>query len=117
MTTSDNGGRPTSANGIPLPEFNSPEEEELFGIAQLGQEAEAFRYSPIGRFVQGCAKQEIEEIAHKILKVSPLSLFGRRKIKQLQIQAEARRLAIAWLLEAIHNGEAAYQQMNAEEHN
>ena len=98
------------ANGEVTPEFIDQEEETLFAIAAMGEEAHRFFHSDLGRYVTGAAKQDIQEIQEKLLTISP---WRKRKIQHLQNQAKAAQLAISWLAEVITNGDDAHQQLLA----
>ena len=90
------------------PEFDSQEEELLFGQAKLGEEARRFFDSDLGRYVRGCALQEIREAQDAMLKVSP---WRKRKIQQHQVKAASCRQAIAWLGEVIAMGDQAHFEL------
>ena len=92
-------------------EFVDEKERLYFAQAKLGEEVHQFLRSDVGRYLHGCAMQEVEELRDALEKCNPASLFGRRKIKRLQQDAKAARLFMRWMTEAINTGEAAYQQI------
>jgi hypothetical protein len=95
-------------------EFSSAAEREQFAQAKLGEDAIAFLTSPVGRYLRGCAKQEIESLRDALEECNPDSRFGRRKIRSLQKKAEAARYFETWMAEVISVGEFAYRQLEAE---
>lgn len=97
-------------NGELSPDFMDQDEEVLFAEAKLGEEADAFFKSDVGRYVVGAAIQDMRKIQSQLLTVSP---WRKRRIQQLQNQATACQLAMNWLGEAITNGDSAYQELLA----
>jgi hypothetical protein len=95
-------------DGEITPEFNSIEERELFGIAQLGVEATTFFQSDVGRAIIGAAAQDIDELKDELANVSP---WRKRKIQKVQNAIKARRQAIAYIAEIINLGEEAHQAL------
>ena len=89
-------------------EFSDQEEKLLFSQAKLGVEAQRFFDSDLGRYVRGCAAQEIREAQDAMLKVSP---WRHRKIQQHQIKAASCRQAISWLGEVIAAGDQAHFEL------
>ena len=92
-------------------QFLDERERLYFAQAELGERVIEWLNSPVGKYVRGCAAQEIEEIRDALEKCNPNSIFGRRKIRRLQDDAKAARLVLQWLTEAIQEGENAYQQL------
>jgi len=96
-------------------EFISPQEREYFARAHLGEEAIQFLNSNIGKYLHGCAKQEVELLRDALEQHNPDSIFGRRKIRKLQKKAEVARYFMQWCAEVINDGEHAFQQLKQDE--
>jgi hypothetical protein len=92
-------------------EFEDEREESLVRTAVVGKDAEDFLASSVGQFVIGSAHQDQVAIQEKLTGVSPMSLFGRRKIAKLQMEHRAIELGISWLLDAIRIGKMAERQL------
>jgi len=96
-------------------EFISPQEREYFARAHLGEEAIQFLNSNIGKYLHGCAKQEVDTLRDALEECNPDSIFGRRKIRRLQRKAEVARYFMQWCAEVINDGEFAFQQLKNDE--
>lgn len=92
-------------------QFIDKNEQDYFAQAKLGEDIREFLVSAPGRYLHGCAKQEIEQYRDALEKCNPDSIFGKRKIRRLQKRAEAGRFFMTWCAEAIQVGEMAYQQL------
>ena len=92
-------------------EFVDLQEREYFARAKLGLDVYDFLRSPVGRYLHGCAKQEIETLRDELEKSNPDSIFGRRKVRRLQTEAKAARMFMRWLAEAIQDGDFASRQL------
>ena len=92
--------------------FIDEREREYFVQAKMGQDVLDFLRSPIGRYLHGCAKQEVEELRDALEKVNPDSIWGRRKLRRLQLKAKAARHFMTWCAEAIQVGEMAYRELD-----
>lgn len=88
------------------PEFIDKREQSLFGLAQLGVQAQQFMESEIGRHVVDKMQKEIDECALKLLVTKDME-----SISELQTKALTARQAVEWLMEAIAEGDIAYQQL------
>lgn len=86
--------------------MNDKDAEILAAEYEIGEQAEAFMASDIGRYVQGCSDQEIEELRRDLETEGELI-----KIQAIQRSIAARRLAIEWLKEAIDKGHNAGAQL------
>lgn len=85
--------------------------QTLLAEAMLGQDAEEFIQSDLGRYVLARAEEE-EQAAQEILaKVSP---WRRRRITQLQDQIWRARSFKSWLAELVFSGKQALQQLEEE---
>lgn len=92
-------------------QFIDRTEQDYFAQAKLGEDVRVFLFSPVGRFLHGCAKQELENYRDALEKCNPDSIFGRRKLRRLQKKAEAARYFMTWCGEAIQVGDMAYQNL------
>lgn len=92
--------------------FVDDREREYFAQANMGQQVYDFLRSPVGKYLHGCAKQDVEALRDELEKVNPDSIFGRRKLRRLQKRAQAARFFMTWCAEAIQVGEMAYQQLD-----
>lgn len=93
-------------------EFLNDQERIYFAQARLGEETIQFLNSNVGKYLHGCAKQEVEELRNALEECNPDSIFGRRKIRRLQKKAESARYFLQWCAEAINQGEFAYHQID-----
>ena len=96
-------------------EFVNDQERQYFAQAQLGEQVYQFLHSPTGRYLHGCAKQEINALRDELERCDLDTRLGRwwagRKIRKLQRKAAAARYFMQWCAEAINNGEFAYQHL------
>jgi hypothetical protein len=76
----------------------------LVAQAILGKDAEEFLNTDIGRYLVGCAEQEIADATDKLFKVSP---WRRRRIAELQSQVWRAQSFQTWLAEIITTGRQA----------
>ena len=93
-------------------EFLNDQERTYFAQARLGEEVIQFLNSNVGKYLHGCAKQEVEELRNALEECNPDSIFGRRKIRRLQRKVGAARYFMQWCAEAINQGEFAYHQID-----
>lgn len=91
--------------------FVDEREREYFAQARMGQDVLDFLRSPAGKYLHGCARQEVELLRDELEKVNPDSIWGRRKLRRLQKRAKAARYFMTWCAEAIQVGEMAYRQL------
>lgn len=92
-------------------EFIDKAEQEYFAQARLGDDVFEFLRSPTGRYLHGCAKQELQLLRDAMEDFDPTSFWGRRKLRKLQIRAKAARMFMTWLGEAIQQGDMAFKQL------
>lgn len=92
-------------------EFIDEQEREYFAQAQLAEQTRAFLLSPVGRYLHGRAKQELEELKEKLLELDPYDPEGRKEMAQLQRDAYGARNFIRWCTELINEGDAAAAQL------
>ena len=93
-------------------EFISDQERIYFEQAKLGEDVIQWLNGPVGRYLHGVAKQEIEELRDALEACNPESIFGRRKIRRLQKKAQAARYFMQWCTEAIQEAEYAFKQLD-----
>ncbi|RKX24368.1 MAG: hypothetical protein DRP45_08355 [Candidatus Zixiibacteriota bacterium] len=93
------------------PDFSTADEEDysLFAEAMLGEGAETFLRTELGRYLTGCAKQEIEDCSYQLLTVAP---WRKRKIAAIQAKAGTAKNFLVWINEAISAGHNAHQQLS-----
>ena len=99
----------TDINNI---DFVDEKERELFARAQLGEQARDFLQSPIGRYLHGRARGEVERCQEEVLLAKPWTFWGRRKLKDIQKRYEIASSFMNWLVEAITDGELAYSELS-----
>lgn len=92
-------------------EFIDNKEREYFARAKLGEDVLSFLRGPVGRYLHGCAKQELEAHRDALETCNIDSIFGRRKLRRLQKKADAARYFMQWCTEAIQDGDAAFQEI------
>jgi hypothetical protein len=76
----------------------------LLAEAILGKDAEEFLSSELGRFLLGCAREELQRAQDELATVSP---WRRNRIKQLQNQVWRAKNVPQWLAEVITSGRSA----------
>jgi hypothetical protein len=76
----------------------------LFAQFQIGGEAEDFLRTDLGKYLQGVAKQEIENSLLQMLSMDSPCV-------ELHKKAQRARDAMQWIAEAINAGEAAEMQL------
>lgn len=72
--------------------------------ADMGRQAREFAESDVGRYIIGCAQQEIADAQEKLERTMP---WRRRRIQELQNQAWRARTLLAWIRGLIESGKAA----------
>ncbi len=92
-------------------EFTSEAELQYFSEAVLGEEIRNFLNSTTGKYLHGRAINMKEEAKEQLLKHSPDTEYGRRKIQRLQRNAEMAEMFMRWCAEGIHQGNEAYHQL------
>lgn len=83
-----------------------------FRIARLGIEVEAWFRTKVGLYVLERAEREVEEAFSDWLDTPP-----EDQTPELHRRANAARDAVAWLNDAIADGEAAHRDLQEEEDN
>jgi hypothetical protein len=79
-------------------------EDLMWAEAVLGRDAEEFISSDIGRYLIGCAQEELGRAQDELAQVSP---WRRNRIRQLQNQIWRAKNVQQWLTEVISAGRAA----------
>jgi len=96
-------------------EFQDERERALFGEAVLAEDVRVFlRSHPVGQYLHHRAKLQIEQAQVDALAVDPdaWSWFrSRNKLRQIRMRAEVARAFIAWMSEAIVNGDRATAEL------
>lgn len=85
---------------------------ELVATAMMGQDAEDFVKSNIGRYLVGCAEQEKEEALVALSGVLP---WRRRRIQELQNKIWRSDSFLQWISELILTGRQAIQTLDEKE--
>lgn len=83
------------------------EEQQLEALVSIGVEAKRFIESELGKYVMGCARQEIEELTEE-LKDTDTPLDRTTALRQ---EIKTREKAVEWLAESIQQADMAYQQL------
>lgn len=99
------------AESSPIIDFLDEQERLYFSQAKLGVETEQFLKSDVGRFLHGCALQELAEVKDKLLNCNPNRAKGRREIRELQNRAQQAKRFMRWCAEAIESGRVAEYQL------
>lgn len=95
--------------------FIDEKERELFARATLGDDIRDFLRSPVGRYLHGRAKQQLEESKIDALAVDPdgwRAFFVRRKLRQIRLRAEIARSFMKWCADAIVDGDHAARELD-----
>jgi hypothetical protein len=89
----------------------NPEARVLFAEAVLGRDAQSFVDSELGRYIVGCAQEEIRTAYGKLKTVSPIRIF---KVQELQNEIWRAEQLLAWLQDLIVSGTRAMQVLDKE---
>lgn len=96
-------------------DFVDDTERQLFGEAVLAEDVRTFlRSHPVGQYLHHRAKLEIQSAQIEALEVDPDGwswLRSRSKLRKIRTRAEVARTFMAWLSEAIINGDNAAKQL------
>lgn len=93
---------------IPDIEQMDNDERTLYAQALLGQDADDFFSSDLGRYIIGMALQDEKAASSELREVDPTDAA---KVSNLQIKANTPALAIQWLANAIEEGREALSQL------
>jgi hypothetical protein len=77
----------------------------------LREDVLEFLRSPVGRYLHGRAKLDLEAAKEDLLDCNPLSWWGRRKILKIQHRADIARSLMRYCVDAINDGNVAEKQL------
>lgn len=98
-------------------DFVDERERQLFATAQLGYQVRAFLVGPAGRYLHGRAKQELEDVKNELVEIGTPPWWSRgqrRRWNRLQARAHWARSFMTWCADALTEGVAAEDQLEAE---
>ena len=104
-----------SGHGGFNPNQLTEQQQMQFAEATLGEECKNFIQSNVGRYIQGRAKMELEECKSGLLNLERLDPDFDVRYEQLRQKAGCALLFTQWMIEAITDGEAAYQQLQQQD--
>lgn len=78
----------------------------------IGKDAEQFFKTDLGKYVLGCAQQDIDRATQELMQADP---NDAKEIIRLQNQANVAQTAIQWLNDAIIIGRNALVQLESME--
>lgn len=87
-------------------------DNELYGEAMIGRDAEEFLKSDIGKYIIGCAEQEAQEAMDALKRCYP---WRRRKIAELQNKIWRAESVQQWMGELVIRGRQALSQLDQSE--
>jgi len=85
---------------------------DILSIAQLGVEAESFKSSGLGRYLNDRAESEIIEASNELCTVCP---SDTKAITELQNKVYRANSFIIWIEEAIEDGNFAIDEIREEQ--
>lgn len=85
-------------------EFLDEQERELYAAVALKEETLDFLRSPVGRYLHGRAKIDLEAAKEELLDCNPWTWWGRRKIARIQQRADTARCFLKYCTDAIEDG-------------
>lgn len=85
-----------------------PDSRSLHAEFDMGEQAEEFFHSDIGRYMVGAAQQDIHDAHAKLGKTLP---FRWRRIQQLQNDIRVGEMFVLYLRDLIIRGKAAEQAL------
>ena len=88
------------------------EDLSLFAAADLGEKARSFLGTDLGRYLKGCAEQQINECSRQLLKIHHANA---KEIQLLQSKAQTASNFLTWINEAIGMGDNAFQQIQQQQ--
>jgi hypothetical protein len=95
-----------------LIESLSPETRTLAMEAALARDVRDFAQSDVGRYMVGCAKQDIENTYTKLVACAP---WRWRRIQQLQNEIRVAEMFLSYLRDLILRGKSAENIMHDSE--
>lgn len=90
-----------------------PTTRTLIAEVDLANEAKEFFTSQVGRYVVGCAEQEIKDASLELTRVWP---WRRRRIQQLQNRIWRAQALLSWLSSLVVAGRSAEASLAEVEH-
>jgi hypothetical protein len=94
-------------------------ERELFARAKLGEQVRAFLETPVGRYLHGRARTEMQQCEVDALEALmefdiPLwgRVIGRRKLRKIRQRSESAKNFVRWLADAIIDGDHASKELD-----
>ena len=85
-----------------------PQSRSLFAEAELGAQAGEFFHSELGRYMLGCAKQDLEDAHQKLADTLP---FRWRRIQALQNDIRVSTMFLLYMRDLIIRGKAAERSL------
>ena len=89
-----------------------PTSRSFYAEAVLGKDAKDFFHSELGRYMIGCAKQDMESAFEKLKTVHP---WRRNRIRELQNEVRVAEQFILYIRDLIIRGKAAELSLNERE--
>ncbi len=91
-----------------------PESRSLAAEFDMGEQAQEFFYSDLGRYMVGCAKQDLETAHMKLAKTLP---FRWKRIQSLQNDIRVAEMFLLYLRDLVIRGKAAGQALETRDEN
>lgn len=91
----------------PAHEQDTATDEELVAHMDIGDQAEKFIASELGRTMLGIAAQQVQEALDQLKTVSP---FDQRQISELQSRVWRAESFAGWLVDLASRGREAYSE-------
>jgi hypothetical protein len=100
-------------------QFEDDRERELFARAALGQQVIDFLATPVGKYLHGRCRNEVEQCEVDALEVLteidiPIlgKLLARRKMRKIVQRAEIAKNFMRYLADAITDGDQAAKELD-----
>lgn len=84
------------------------ESDELLDIARMGLDAEAFMRTPLGKFLEGKAKQEEADAMAALIDADPDDVKANTLYRN---RIHVARMFLTWMGDSIAAGHAAHDQL------
>lgn len=85
-----------------------PDSRAMIAEADLGQQAAEFFGTDLGRYMIGCAKQDLEDAHQKLAETLP---FRWRRIQALQNEIRLPKMFLLYMRDLIIRGKAAEKSL------
>ena len=92
--------------------FINERQRELFAEARFGQQVEDFLRTDIGRYLHGCASQDVNIAMQNMADIRPGDPKFRSKFSKEKFDYEVALKFIVWLGQAIERGSKAEYMLN-----